>query len=68
MADTLAVTNAGVLQQYDSPERVFTHPMNTFVAGVVDSRAMNLMNVKIVVPLTAPRCWEWRMAVATVAG
>jgi multiple sugar transport system ATP-binding protein len=43
MADKMAVMNGGLLQQYDTPERVFAHPHNTFVAGFVGSPAMNLM-------------------------
>src|SRR5579863_6258883 len=48
MADKLAVMNGGVLQQYDSPERVFAHPVNTFVAGFVGSPAMSLVKAKVV--------------------
>jgi multiple sugar transport system ATP-binding protein len=43
MADRMAVMNGGVLQQYDTPARVFEHPVNTFVAGFVGSPAMNLI-------------------------
>jgi multiple sugar transport system ATP-binding protein len=48
MADKMAVMNGGVLQQYDSPERVFAEPVNTFVAGFVGSPAMNLLQAKVV--------------------
>src|SRR5687767_13237116 len=37
MADKMAVMNGGFLQQYDAPDRVFAHPVNTFVAGFVGS-------------------------------
>jgi multiple sugar transport system ATP-binding protein len=47
MADRIAVMQGGVLQQYDTPEAVFTQPANIFVAGFIGSPAMNL------VPLTA---------------
>lgn len=43
MADRMAVMNAGLLQQYDTPAEVFAHPANTFVAGFVGSPAMNLL-------------------------
>ncbi len=46
MADKMAVMSGGVLQQYDTPERVFSEPVNTFVAGFVGSPAMNLINVR----------------------
>jgi multiple sugar transport system ATP-binding protein len=48
MADRLAVMNGGVLQQYDSPDRVFAEPVNTFVAGFVGSPAMSLVTAKVV--------------------
>jgi multiple sugar transport system ATP-binding protein len=47
MADRMAVMDGGVLQQYDTPERVFASPVNTFVAGFVGSPAMNLLAVRI---------------------
>lgn len=47
MADRMAVMNGGYLQQYDSPERVFAHPVNTFVAGFVGSPAMNLIRLRV---------------------
>ncbi|WGF88434.1 ABC transporter ATP-binding protein [Marinivivus vitaminiproducens] len=43
MADKMAVMNGGLLQQYDTPERIFADPLNTFVAGFVGSPAMNLL-------------------------
>jgi multiple sugar transport system ATP-binding protein len=48
MADKMAVMNGGLLQQYDSPEKVFASPVNTFVAGFVGSPAMNLIPVNVV--------------------
>ena len=48
MADKMAVMSGGLLQQYDSPDRVFAQPVNTFVAGFVGSPAMNLMPAKVV--------------------
>jgi multiple sugar transport system ATP-binding protein len=47
MADKMAVMNNGLLQQYDSPERVFASPVNTFVAGFVGSPAMNLIPLMV---------------------
>ena len=43
MADRMAVMQGGVLQQYDTPARVFAQPANMFVAGFVGSPAMNLV-------------------------
>jgi multiple sugar transport system ATP-binding protein len=47
MADRMAVMQGGVLQQYDTPERVFEHPVNVFVAGFVGSPAMNLVPARL---------------------
>jgi multiple sugar transport system ATP-binding protein len=47
MADRMAVMSGGLLQQYDTPERVFAHPVNTFVAGFVGSPAMNLVPFRV---------------------
>jgi multiple sugar transport system ATP-binding protein len=47
MADKMAVMSGGVLQQYDTPEQVFEHPVNTFVAGFVGSPAMNLLRGRV---------------------
>ncbi len=46
MADRMAVMSDGLLQQYDTPDRVFAEPVNTFVAGFVGSPAMNLLEVE----------------------
>jgi multiple sugar transport system ATP-binding protein len=48
MADKMAVMRGGILQQYDSPDRVFANPANTFVAGFVGSPAMNLLPARVV--------------------
>jgi multiple sugar transport system ATP-binding protein len=47
MADRMAVMDGGKLQQYDSPDRVFAEPVNTFVAGFVGSPAMNLVKARV---------------------
>ncbi len=47
MADRIAVMQGGALQQYDTPERVFDEPANTFVAGFVGSPAMNLLEAQL---------------------
>ena len=35
MSDRIAVFNAGVIQQLDTPERLYEHPANAFVAGFI---------------------------------
>ena len=47
MGDRVAVLNAGVLQQIDSPRRMYDHPDNVFVAGFIGSPAMNLIEEKL---------------------
>ncbi len=42
MADKIGIMNDGVLQQYDSPDTVYDHPANLFVAQFVGSPIMNV--------------------------
>ena len=48
MGDRVAVLKDGILQQCDSPRRMYDHPNNVFVAGFIGSPAMNLFDVPIV--------------------
>jgi multiple sugar transport system ATP-binding protein len=41
MATRIAVINRGVLQQLDTPQHLYDHPNNLFVAGFIGSPAMN---------------------------
>ncbi len=41
MADRIAVLNHGVLQQIDTPQKLYDAPANVFVAGFIGSPAMN---------------------------
>jgi multiple sugar transport system ATP-binding protein len=43
MADRVAVMRGGILQQFDVPDRVYSHPANLFVASFIGSPAMNLI-------------------------
>ena len=47
MADRVAVLRGGVLQQFDTPDRVYTHPANLFVASFLGSPAMNLVEGRL---------------------
>ena len=47
MGDRVAVLDHGVLQQVDSPRRMYDHPDNVFVAGFIGSPAMNLIEQPI---------------------
>src|SRR5262249_43194 len=43
MADKIAIMNEGVLQQVGSPEEVYQHPANLFVAQFIGSPIMNVV-------------------------
>ncbi len=43
MGDRVAVLKDGILQQCDTPRRMYDHPANVFVAGFIGSPAMNLV-------------------------
>jgi multiple sugar transport system ATP-binding protein len=48
MGDRVAVMNLGVLQQVDSPLKLYDKPANLFVAGFIGSPQMNLIEAKAV--------------------
>ncbi|GCE26943.1 glycerol-3-phosphate ABC transporter ATP-binding protein [Dictyobacter alpinus] len=43
MGDRIAVLNGGVIQQLGSPQELYDHPANMFVAGFIGSPAMNFI-------------------------
>ncbi|MCI9888117.1 sn-glycerol-3-phosphate ABC transporter ATP-binding protein UgpC [Micrococcales bacterium 31B] len=47
MGDRVAVLKDGILQQCDTPRRMYDHPDNVFVAGFIGSPAMNLIETKV---------------------
>ena len=47
MGDRVAVLDSGILQQIDTPRRMYDHPNNVFVAGFIGSPAMNLVDEKL---------------------
>ena len=47
MADRIAVMRGGVLQQFDTPDEVYAHPANLFVASFIGSPAMNLVEAVV---------------------
>ncbi len=59
LADRIAIMKDGVVQQFDTPDGVYTNPTNRFVAGFIGSPAMNFIpvtleskNGQLVAPLT----------------
>jgi multiple sugar transport system ATP-binding protein len=47
MGDRIAVMSLGVLQQLDTPQNLYDHPANKFVAGFIGSPSMNFIDVTI---------------------
>lgn len=47
MGDRVAVLKDGILQQVDTPSRMYDQPSNVFVAGFIGSPAMNLLEVGV---------------------
>jgi multiple sugar transport system ATP-binding protein len=45
LSTKVALLNDGYLQQLDSPDRIYNHPANRFVAGFVGSPQMNLLTL-----------------------
>jgi multiple sugar transport system ATP-binding protein len=51
MGDRVAVLRDGLLQQCDSPSKLYHEPANLFVAGFIGSPAMNMLQVPSTGPL-----------------
>ena len=47
MADRIGVMNKGMLYQFSTPDKLYRHPVNTFVAGFIGSPPMNLLRCSI---------------------
>jgi multiple sugar transport system ATP-binding protein len=47
MGDRVAVIRKGMLQQVDTPQFLYDHPHNLFVAGFIGSPAMNMVEAKL---------------------
>jgi multiple sugar transport system ATP-binding protein len=48
MGDRVAVMRGGVLEQCDTPRRLYEHPVNMFVGTFIGSPAMNLVRSRLV--------------------
>ncbi|MEL6815894.1 MAG: sn-glycerol-3-phosphate ABC transporter ATP-binding protein UgpC [Cyanobacteria bacterium J06598_3] len=48
MGTRIAVMNGGILQQIDTPQTVYDHPNNIFVAGFLGSPSMNFFDAQLV--------------------
>jgi multiple sugar transport system ATP-binding protein len=74
MASRIAVMRDGVLQQIDTPQHLYNHPQNVFVAGFIGSPSMNFFDATVVendgrmevnaggfrLPVPEPKASEWR--------
>ena len=47
MATRIVVMNKGYVQQIGTPQEIYNHPANTFVATFIGSPSMNLIDVKL---------------------
>lgn len=47
LSDRIAIMNRGVLQQVDTPKRIYEQPANTFVAGFLGSPSMNFLEAQL---------------------
>jgi len=48
MADRIAVLKDGILMQVDTPQQLYDHPGNVFVAGFIGSPSMNFFDATVV--------------------
>ena len=48
LGDRVCVLRDGMLQQVDTPQQLFRHPVNLFVAGFIGSPSMNLVTARLV--------------------
>ena len=47
LGQRVAVLRDGLLQQFDTPQNLFHHPVNLFVAAFIGSPAMNLIDAEV---------------------
>lgn len=47
MADRIVVMDKGVIQQFDTPQKLYSEPANMFVAGFIGSPAMNFFSAYV---------------------
>ncbi len=47
MGDRIAIMNLGVVQQVGTPDEIYDHPANLFVAGFIGSPTMNFVPVTV---------------------
>jgi ABC-type sugar transport system ATPase subunit len=68
LAQRMIVMNGGVMEQFGTPEEVYTRPATTFVASFIGSPPMNLLKGRS--RSKQSRCWApsaWSMAAGRTA-
>ena len=60
MGSRIAVMNEGILQQVGTPQSLYDHPVNRFVAGFIGSPSMNFVDVTLAdgARLNGPADWS----------
>ena len=48
MGTRILIYNEGIVEQVDTPQQVYDHPNNLFVAGFIGSPSMNFLDVRVV--------------------
>jgi multiple sugar transport system ATP-binding protein len=56
MGDRVAVLKDGYLQQVDTPQNLYDHPVNVFVAAFIGSPSMNLFEATSISRATSAPC------------
>ena len=68
MGDRVAVLRMGVLQQCDTPQNLYDHPDNIFVAAFIGSPAMNLYEATLTESARSVRLGSQEMPCRTPSG
>ena len=68
MGDRIAIMNAGILQQVGTPDEIYDHPANLFVAGFIGSPTMNFVPVTVQDGVARASGFEVRLPKAVPAG
>jgi len=48
MGDRIVVMKDGIIQQVDTPQKVYEHPVNKYVAGFIGSPSMNFLPCRLI--------------------
>ena len=43
LADRIAIMRDGLIQQFDTPKKIYNNPVNKYVAGFIGSPSMNFL-------------------------